>query len=130
MLDLEDRLDELNQLGLHQRMRMVSGPQGPRVVLDGRPVLLLCSGNALGLADHPKVRQAAADAAMRWGVGAGAARVSSGTMTLHRRLEERLATFTGHRAALLFETGDEARAELTEEVDQMIGVVLQPETAR
>ena len=76
MLDLEDRLDELNQLGLHQRMRMVSGPQGPRVVLDGRPVLLLCSGNALGLADHPKVRQAAADAAMRWGVGAGAARVS------------------------------------------------------
>ena len=100
MLDLEDRLDELNQLGLHQRMRMVSGPQGPRVVLDGRPVLLLCSGNALGLADHPKVRQAAADAAMRWGVGAGAARVSCGTMTLHRRLEERLAGFTGQRAAL------------------------------
>ena len=59
MLDLEDRLDELNQLGLHQRMRMVSGPQGPRVVLDGRPVLLLCSGNALGLADHPKVRDVA-----------------------------------------------------------------------
>src|SRR4051794_34780159 len=105
MLDLEDRLDELNQLGLHQRMRMVSGPQGPRVVLDGRPVLLLCSGNALGLADHPKVRQAAADAAMRWGVGAGAARVSCGTMTLHRRLEERLAAFTGQRGALLFGSG-------------------------
>src|SRR4051812_17264659 len=105
MLDLEDRLDELNQLGLHQRMRMVSGPQGPRVVLDGRPVLLLCSGNALGLADHPRVRQAAADAAMRWGVGAGAARVSSGTMTLHRRLEERLAAVTRRRAALLFGAG-------------------------
>jgi glycine C-acetyltransferase/8-amino-7-oxononanoate synthase len=105
MLDLEDRLDELSQLGLHQRMRMVSGPQGPRVVLDGRPVLLLCSGNALGLADHPRVRQAAADAAMRWGVGAGAARVSCGTMTLHRRLEERLAEFVGQRAALLFGSG-------------------------
>jgi 8-amino-7-oxononanoate synthase len=105
MLDLEDRLDELNQLGLHQRMRMVSGPQGPRVVLEGRPVLLLCSGNALGLADHPRVRQAAADAAMRWGVGAGAARVSCGTMTLHRRLEERIASFTGRRAALLFGSG-------------------------
>src|ERR1051325_12138780 len=97
MLDLEDRLDELNQLGLHQRMRMVSGPQGPRVVLDGRPVLLLCSGNALGLADHPRVRQAAADAAMRWGVGAGAARVSSGTMTLHKRLAERRPALTRHR---------------------------------
>src|SRR3954469_24229848 len=105
MFDLENRLDELNQLGRHHRMRMVSGPQGPRVVLDGRPVLLLCSGNALGLADHPRVRQAAADAAMRWGVGAGAARVSCGTMTLHRRLEERLADFTGQRAALLFGSG-------------------------
>jgi glycine C-acetyltransferase/8-amino-7-oxononanoate synthase len=105
MLDLDDRLDELAELGLHQRMRMVSGPQGPRVVLDGRPVLLLCSGNALGLADHPRVRQAAADAAMRWGVGAGAARVASGTMTLHRRLEERLAAFLSQRAALLFGSG-------------------------
>src|SRR4051794_8181547 len=105
MLDLEDRLDELSQLGLDQRMRMVSGPQGPRVLLDGRPVLLLCSGNALGLADHPRVRRAAAGAAMRWGVGAGAARVASGTMTLHRRLEERLAAFTGRRAALLFGSG-------------------------
>ena len=69
MLDLDDRLDELKQLGLYRRTRMVSGPQGPRVVLDGRPVLVLCSGNSLGLADHPRVREAAADAAMRWGVG-------------------------------------------------------------
>src|ERR1700754_1287536 len=105
MLDLEDRLDELSQLGQHQRLRMVSGPQGPRVVLDGRPVLLLCSGNALGLADHPRVREAAAAAAMRWGVCAGAARVASGTMTLHRRLEERLASFTGSETALLFGSG-------------------------
>src|SRR3954462_10339415 len=93
MLDIEDRLAELEELGLYRRMRMVSGPQGPRVVLDGRPVLLLCSGNHLGLADHPRVREAAADAAMRWGAGAGAARPASGTMTLHRRLEERLARF-------------------------------------
>jgi glycine C-acetyltransferase/8-amino-7-oxononanoate synthase len=105
MLDLEQRLDELNELDRQRRLHMVSGPQGPRVVLDGRPVLLLCSGNALGLADHPRVREAAADAAMRWGVGAGAARVASGTMTLHRRLEERLATFVGQRAGLLFGAG-------------------------
>src|ERR1700712_567735 len=105
MLDLEDRLDELNQLGLHQRMRMVSGPQGPRVVLDGRPVLLLCSDNHLGLADHPRVREAAADAAMRWGAGAGGSRLACGTMTLHRRLEERLANFLGAEAALLFGSG-------------------------
>src|SRR5262245_45094289 len=86
-------------------MRLVSGPQGPRVVLDGRPVLLLCSNNYLGLADHPRVREAAADAAMRWGVGSGASRLVSGTMTIHRRLEERLAAFKGSEAALLFGSG-------------------------
>jgi 8-amino-7-oxononanoate synthase len=105
MLDLDDRLDELKELGLYRRTRMVSGPQGPRVVLDGRPVLVLCSENSLGLADHPRVREAAADAAMRWGVGAGAARMASGTMTLHRRLEERLAGFTSSDAAVLFGSG-------------------------
>jgi 8-amino-7-oxononanoate synthase len=105
MLDLDDRLDELKQLGVYRRTRMVSGPQGPRVVLDGRPVLVLCSGNSLGLADHPRVREAAADAAMRWGVGAGAARTASGTMTLHRRLEERLASFTRAEAAIVFGSG-------------------------
>jgi glycine C-acetyltransferase/8-amino-7-oxononanoate synthase len=103
--DLERRLDELKGLGLYRRMRMISGPQGPRVVLDGKPVLLLCSNNYLGLADHPRVRQAAADAAMRWGVGAGASRLVSGNMTIHRRLEERLAAFKGTETALLFGSG-------------------------
>ena len=84
---------------------MVSGPQGPRVVLDGKPVLLLCSSNYLGLADHPRVREAAADAAMRWGAGAGASRLASGNMTLLRRLEERLAAFQGTQRALLFGSG-------------------------
>ena len=105
MTEIHERLDELKELGLHRRMRMVSGPQGPRVVLDGKPVLLLCSNNYLGLADHPRVREAAADAAMRWGVGAGASRLVSGTMTIHRRLEERLARFKGTEAALLFGSG-------------------------
>jgi 8-amino-7-oxononanoate synthase len=105
MLDLQDRLSELEELGLYRRMRMVSGPQGPRVVLDGKPVLLLCSNNYLGLADHPCVREAAADAAMRWGVGSGASRLVSGNMTLHRRLEERLAAFKGTQTALLFGSG-------------------------
>jgi glycine C-acetyltransferase/8-amino-7-oxononanoate synthase len=105
MTDLQARLDELEELGLYRRMRLVSGPQGPRVVLDGKPVLLLCSNNYLGLADHPRVREAAADAAMRWGVGAGASRLVSGTMTVHRRLEEKLAEFKGTQSALLFGSG-------------------------
>jgi len=105
MSEIRDRLAELEELGLYRHMRLVSGPQGPRVILDGRPVVLLCSNNYLGLADHPRVREAAADAAMRWGVGAGASRLVSGTMTVHRRLEERLAEFEGSEAALLFGSG-------------------------
>jgi 8-amino-7-oxononanoate synthase len=105
MTDIQARLDEIDELGLTRRMRLVSGPQGPRVVLDGKPVLLLCSNNYLGLADHPRVREAAADAAMRWGVGAGASRLVSGTMTIHRRLEDALAAFKDRQAALLYGSG-------------------------
>ena len=93
MTEIQARLSELKGLGLYRRTRLVSGPQGPNVVLDGRPVLLLCSNNYLGLADHPRVQEAAADAAMRWGVGAGASRLVSGTMTVHSRLEQKLAAF-------------------------------------
>ena len=91
MSDVGERLDELRSAGLHRRLRLVEGPQGPRVTLDGTEVLLLCSNNYLGLADHPRVRQAAADAAERFGAGAGASRLISGNMALHDRLEQRLA---------------------------------------
>ncbi len=103
--EIEQRLAELDTAGLRRRTRLVSGPQGAHVVLDGRPVLLLCSNNYLGLADHPRVREAAADAAMRWGAGAGGSRLVSGTMTIHQRLEERLAAFKGTERALLFGSG-------------------------
>jgi 8-amino-7-oxononanoate synthase len=103
--EIAQRLEELERLGLGRRLRMISGPQGATVVLDGKPVLLLCSNNYLGLADHPRVREAAAEAAMRWGVGAGASRLVSGTMTIHRRLEERLAAFEGAEACVLFGSG-------------------------
>jgi 8-amino-7-oxononanoate synthase len=103
--DVRDRLDELRALGLHRRLRLVEGPQGPRVMLEGTQVLLLCSNNYLGLADHPRVRQAAADAAERFGAGAGASRLISGNMEPHRALERGLAAFTGYQAALLFGSG-------------------------
>jgi 8-amino-7-oxononanoate synthase len=110
MNEIEQRLHELERLGLDRRLRMVSGPQGPRVLLDGKPVLLLCSNNYLGLADHPRVREAAAEAAMRWGVGAGASRLVSGTMTIHRRLEQRLAAFERSEECVLFGSGYLANA--------------------
>jgi 8-amino-7-oxononanoate synthase len=105
MSEIERRLAELEQLDLARRLRVVSGPQGPRVLLDGKPVLLLCSNNYLGLADHPRVREAAAQAATQWGVGTGASRLVSGTMTIHQRLEQRLADFEGSEACVLFGSG-------------------------
>jgi 8-amino-7-oxononanoate synthase len=105
MSEIEERLQDLERLGLTRRLRLVSGPQGPTVLIDGKPVLLLCSNNYLGLADHPRVREATAEAAMRWGVGAGSSRLVSGTMTVHRRLEERLAAFEGSEACVLFGSG-------------------------
>jgi glycine C-acetyltransferase/8-amino-7-oxononanoate synthase len=102
---LQERLGELAGLGRERRLRLISGPQGPTVLLEGEPVLLLCSNNYLGLADHPQVREAAAEAAMRWGVGAGSSRLISGTMTVHRRLEERLAEFERSQACVLFGSG-------------------------
>ena len=97
MTDIAERLEELRGSGLHRRLRMVEGPQGAEVLLDGRPVLLLCSNNYLGLADHPRVREAAAEAAIRWGAGAGASRLISGGMGPHRVLEE-LTRWAPHQA--------------------------------
>jgi 8-amino-7-oxononanoate synthase len=125
--EIHERLAELKELGLYRRMRMISGPQGPRVVLDGKPVLLLCSNNYLGLADHPRVREAAADAAMRWGVGAGASRLVSGTMTVHRRLEERLAAFERREACVLFGSGYLANLGVVSALAGRGGVVLSDE---
>src|SRR6266540_2168640 len=105
MSEISRRLDELAESGLYRRMRLVSGPQGPRVLLNGKRVLLLCSNNYLGFADHPRVREAAARAAMRYGVGAGASRLVSGNMTVHHRLEKRLAEFKRTDRCLLFGSG-------------------------
>ena len=105
MTGVSERLAELRDRGLYRRLRLIEGPQGPTVTLDGQQVLLLCSNNYLGLADRAEVREAAAEAALHWGAGSGASRLISGNMEPHRRLEERLAAFKGYEAALLFGSG-------------------------
>ena len=105
MDDVRTSLAALDRAGLRRSMRTIEGPQGPRVILEGSEVLLLCSNNYLGLADHPRVRRAAADAAERYGAGAGASRLISGDMEIHRALESSLARFKGTESALLFGSG-------------------------
>jgi len=91
--------------GLRRDLRWVDSAQDGWVTLDGRSVLMLCSNNYLGLANHPALREAAMVAARDTGVGAGASRLISGSMRAHRELEERLAAFKGTEAALLFNSG-------------------------
>lgn len=91
--------------GLRRELRVIDGPQDTRVLVNGRPVLSLCSNNYLGLANHPAVIEAAARAARDLGVGSGASRLVSGSMRIHHQLEERLAAFKETEAALLFNSG-------------------------
>jgi 8-amino-7-oxononanoate synthase len=105
MTDIDAALAELHDAGLFRQLRVIESPQGATVMLDGRRVLLLCSNDYLGLAGHPAVRADAADAAQRWGAGAGASRLVSGNMALHQRLERELADFKGSQACLLFGSG-------------------------
>src|SRR5512146_835265 len=86
-------------------MRLVAGSQRSRVVLEGRDVLLLCTNNYLGLADHPVLKEAAIKAVEHYGIGSGAARLVSGNMELHEALEARIAAFKGTEAALVFNSG-------------------------
>jgi len=99
-----DELDALRAEGLYRSMRVIKGAQGSRVELDGRQVILLCSNNYLGLADHPALKRAAVEG-VALGVGSGASRLVSGTMELHERLESRIASFKGTEKALLFNSG-------------------------
>jgi len=98
-------LAEIEAAGLGRRVRTLASASEPEVLLDGRRVLCLASNNYLGLAAHPEVVDAAADAARRYGAGAGSARLVTGGLTVHDELEARLAAFKGTEAALLFSSG-------------------------
>lgn len=105
MIDWQRQLDSLKQQGLFRQLRTIDGAQGPYVEIDGRPVLLLCSNNYLGLAGHPQLIEAAQNATARYGSGSGGSRLISGSMACHRQLEEQLAAFKGSERALLFNSG-------------------------
>jgi 8-amino-7-oxononanoate synthase len=102
---IREALFELEAAGLLRRPLRISGPQGPVVQIDGRPVLCLCSNNYLGLADHPALVKAAEASAREEGVGAAASRLITGTMDAHRYAEAAFADFMGSPAAALFATG-------------------------
>ena len=99
------RLDELARQSLLRRLRTLESASEAVVTIDGRPVILMASNNYLGLATHPALKRAAIEATERFGVGAGAARLVSGTLPPHEELEAALARFKGTEGALAFGSG-------------------------
>ena len=108
MNKLQFILDErarLEREGLVVNLRTIESPQGAWIRVDGKKVLNLCSNNYLGMANHPKLREAARNAVEMFGVGPAAVRSIAGTMTLHTELEEKLAHFKRVEATISFQSG-------------------------
>ena len=109
---------ELVDKALDWRLKQLQGASEPVTKVDGRDVLVLCANNYLGLATHPKLKQAASEAIEKYGVGSGAVRAISGNMDVHVELEERLAKFKSAEASLTYPTGFMANSGL---IPQLVG---------
>ena len=102
---LRKELEGLNRDELLWKIRTLRGPSGPHARVDGKNVLVLCSNNYLGLANHPRLKQAAIAATRKYGAGSGSVRVIAGTMDLHLKLEKILANFRHAESSITFQSG-------------------------
>jgi glycine C-acetyltransferase len=107
---LGDQLNELRKKGTNFKLRVLQDAQAPECAFDGKRVINLASNNYLGLTTHPKLREAALEATRKFGVGSGAVRTVSGTMTIHIELEEKIARFKNVEACVVFQSGFTANA--------------------
>ena len=102
---IDSELDSLHQAGLYNNIRSLGSPQGAWLQVDGKKVLNFSSNNYLGLANNPRMKQAAKKAIDEYGVGPAAVRTIAGTMDLHVELDRRLAKFKGVESAISFQSG-------------------------
>src|SRR5882672_4705908 len=107
---LTSQMNELKDKGTHFSLRVLEDEQAPECTVDGRHVINLASNNYLGLTTHPKLREAAVAAIKKFGVGSGAVRTVSGTMTIHMALEEKIARFKNTEACVVYQSGFAANA--------------------
>ena len=107
---LSEQLDAWRKAGTFQPLRVLQSACEPESRVDGRDVINLASNNYLGLADHPKLIEAAVQASKQYGAGSGAVRTISGTMSLHMELERRIAAFKNVEACVVFQSGFAANA--------------------
>ena len=107
---LNTELTSLKEQGLYRKLRILEGEAAARATFDHQSVVNLSSNNYLGLATHPKLKQAALEAVAKFGVGSGAVRTISGTMAMHLELERRLAVFKHVESVVVFQSGFAANA--------------------
>jgi glycine C-acetyltransferase len=102
---LKDQIEGLKDSGVYRKLPVNSGPCDAVINLNGKEVINLSSNNYLGLANHPKVKEAAINAVEKYGAGAGAVRTIVGNMDIHEELEEVLAKFKREEAVVVFQSG-------------------------
>ncbi len=102
---LENELQALKDQGLFNTIRTIGSAQGAWIIVDGQRVLNFCSNNYLGIADHPRLKEAAQQAIGKYGVGPAAVRSIAGTLDLHVEFERRMARFKGVEDALYVQSG-------------------------
>jgi len=99
---LSEEMARLRQAGTYKEELVLESPQGPRVRVGGREVLMLTSNNYLGFANHPRIREAQKRAVDRWGAGLASVRFICGTQALHKELEAEIASFFGTDDSILY----------------------------
>jgi len=99
---IRNELDRLEQTKTYKKETLIESEQGPVVRVAGRDVVMLASNNYLGLASHPRIREAAVRGLREYGHGVASVRFLCGTQTIHRQLEEKIAEFLGTEDSILY----------------------------
>ena len=107
---LTEQLNDFRARGTFFKLRILEDEQAAVCTYDGKRVINLASNNYLGLANHPKLREASIAATKKFGVGSGAVRTIAGTMRIHMELEEKIAAFKNVEACVVFQSGFTANA--------------------
>ena len=102
---INDELKQVHDNNLFRHLTELQSGQSPEILIDGRKYLLLASNSYLGLSVDPRVVKAAEEALHKYGTGSGGSRLVSGSSDLHRKLEEKIASFKNTQSAILFSSG-------------------------
>ena len=123
-LSIASRLELIKAHGRQRLRRVLEGPQGATIKLNGREVSNFCSNDYLGFANHPVLKEAVKRGIDKYGVGSGASQLVCGYSVAHSMLEEKIATFTGRQRAILFSTGYMANLAVVKTLLEGNGIVL------